>query len=252
MNKKYFYILITIFLVIIFYFKSLIISNVLLVFNQTKQNISEYITHIHNNIKTHFNQAEQIKLLNKENQHYKNYIEKIKPILLSYKQLTKLQKIDTPNVVFTQTISYAKLPDMTMIYIDYIDKNLTTPKGLIYNNVTAGIVLKSFNKFSLASLNNNEQTSYTVFIGKEKIPGVLFGGDKIIIKYIPKYKKINIGDLVITSGLDGVFYKGALVGKVVEVKEKKLYQEAKVKLFYNDLNPEFFYVVETPAQKLKK
>jgi len=243
MNKKYFYILITIFLVIIFYFKSLIISNVLLVFNQTKQNISEYITHIHNNIKTHFNQAEQIKLLNKENQHYKNYIEKIKPILLSYKQLTKLQKIDTPNVVFTQTISYAKLPDMTMIYIDYIDKNLTTPKGLIYNNVTAGIVLKSFNKFSLASLNNNEQTSYTVFIGKEKIPGVLFGGNKVIIKYIPKYKKIKIGDKIITSGLDKIFYEGINVGIIQKIIQHPLYQEAIIQPFYNPLHPNFFYVI---------
>jgi rod shape-determining protein MreC len=26
--------------------------------------------------------------------------------------------------------------------------------------------------------------------------------------------------------------------------EKKLYKEAKIKLFYNDLHPEFFYVIE--------
>ena len=36
------------------------------------------------------------------------------------------------------------------------------------------------------------------------------------------------------------------MGEIMEIREKKLYQEAKLKLFYNDLNPEFFYVVETP------
>ena len=56
----------------------------------------------------------------------------------------------------------------------------------------AGIVTKSYKNYSLALLNINPNTSYTVFIGKDKIPGIAFGGEKLIVKYIPNYKKINI------------------------------------------------------------
>ena len=74
------------------------------------------------------------------------------------------------------------------------------------------------------------------------IPGIFYG--KInVIKYIPKFKRIKKGDLVITSGLDGVFYEGAKVGIIENVKQTSLYQEAKVKLFYNTLEPNYFYVV---------
>ncbi len=134
------------------------------------------------------------------------------------------------------------MPDFTQIYIDY-NNSFSIPRGLVYNNLAAGIVIKNFKNYSLALLNSNNKTSYTVFIGKNEIPGIFYG--KInTIKYIPKFKKINIGDIVITSGLDKVFYKGVKVGIITEVIEKNLYQEAKVKLFYNDLNPQFFYVIE--------
>ena len=243
MNKKYFYILITIFLVIVFYFQKEIKYNTLFIFNQTKHNIQNYINYIDDKISIHFNQANQIELLKKENKKYQDYIASISPILSNCEKLKNFKYIKNPKIIFTQTISYAKLPDITSIYIDYSEKNLTTPRGLIYNNQTAGIVIKSIKNFSLAYLNNNPKTSYTVFIGKNKIPGVLFGGDKMIIKYIPKYKLIKIGDKVITSGLDKIFYEGINVGLITNITQKKLYQEATIEPFYNPLEPTFFYVV---------
>jgi len=243
MNKKYLYFIITIFLVILFYFQQEIKSNTLYLFNETKNKLSNYITFIQNSISIHFNQAEQIKSLKQKNKEYQDYIALIKPELKSCEKLQNFKYIKKPNIIFSQTISYAKLPDITSIYIDYFEKNQTIPRGLIYNNQAAGIVIKSIKNFSLAYLNNNPKTSYTVFIGEAKIPGVLFGGDKIIIKYIPKYKKIKQGDKVITSGLDRIFYEGVNVGIVQEVIQKTLYQEAIIKPFYNPLNPTFFYVV---------
>jgi len=243
MNNKYFYILITIFLVIIFYLKTEITNNTLFLFNKTKNTIQHYILDIQNSISTHFNQAKQIQTLKKENQEYKNYLMNSNILIQKCQSLQNFKQLKTKQVTFTQTISYANLPDMTSIYIDYSDKNITTPKGLVFNNQTAGIVIKNIKNFSLAYLNNNTKTSYTVFIGKNKIPGILFGGEKIIIKYIPKYHKINIGDLVITSGLDKIFYEGVNVGKISSITQKTLYQEAIIKPFYNTLHPTFFYVV---------
>jgi len=244
MNNRYFYLLIAILIAISFYFKQPITNNILSAFNYTKLTINNYIDSIFKSISTHFNQAEQIKILRKENKQYKDYIVQITPMLNNYKELKKFLIIQDPKLYFTQTISYAKLPDITSIYVTYNENNISTPRGLVYNNQAAGIVVKSIKNFSLAYLNNNDNTSYTVYIGKNKIPGVLFGGKHMIIKYIPKYKKINIGDLVKTSGLDTIFYEGINVGRVISITQQKLYQEVEIQPFYNPLHPTFFYVVK--------
>jgi len=198
----------------------------------------------------YIDQKNTLQKLLQENKFLKDEIQKFAVRYATCRDLKYFHEIDFPNLVFTQVISYAKLPDFTEVYINY-DKPFKTPRGLVYNNLSAGIVIKNYSNYSLALLNSNEKTSYTVFVGKNQIPGIFYG--KInTIKYIPKFKPVKVGDEVITSGLDGVFYKGAKVGVVTEVIEKKLYQEAKVRLYYNDLNPEYFYVVQTPLEKIQK
>jgi rod shape-determining protein MreC len=208
--------------------------------------ISKFLIEIKNNISddinSHFNQAEKIKILIKENRNLKNKINDLNAKILACEDLEYFKSINKPNLVFTYTISYASIPDFSQIYINY-NKKINKPKGLVYNNLVCGEVIKNVGNFSLAILNSNKKTRYAVYIGKNQIPGIFYG--KInLVKYIPKFKEINVGDEVITSGLDGIFYKGAKVGIITEVVEKKLYKEAKVKLFYNDLHPEFFYVIE--------
>jgi len=242
MNKRFVYIFLAIFLAFVFYFKTSIENNILLVFNQTKLNINNTIQYFDMKIDTYFNQAYKIEKLTKTNKEYQNFIAQTIPLLNNYQSLQKFTKIKNPKVTFTQTISYAALPDMSQIYITY-DKLVTHPLGLVYNNQVAGIVTENIKNFSLALLNNNPNTSYTVFIGKDKIPGVVFGGEKMVIKYIPKYHKININDIVITSGLDNIFYEGVKVGKITSITKTPLYQEAVIKPFYNSLHPKFFYVV---------
>ena len=215
--------------------------------NSLKNSFSSFVTSVKETYNEYIEQKNTLQNLLEENKYLKDEIQKIAVKYATCKDLKYFKKVKFPNVVFTQVISYAALPDFTQVYINY-DKPFTIPRGLVYNNLAAGIAVKHYSNYSLALLNSNEKTSYTVYIGKNKIPGIFYG--KInTVKYIPKFKPVKIGDIVITSGLDGVFYQGALVGKVVEVVEKKLYQEAKIKLFYNDLNPEFFYVVQTLANE---
>ena len=244
MNKKFSFFLIAIFVAISFYFKTQLTNTILFSFNFVKEEIISSYDAIKFSLDSYFNQAKQIQILTKNNKAYRNYIQEIYPILNSYKKIKEFQIIHNPRITFTQTISYANLPDMTSIYVDYSDKNFTHPEGLIYNNLVAGIVTKLYNNYSLALFNTNSDTTYTVFIGKDKIPGIAFGGKKMIIKYIPNYKKINIGDLVVTSGLDRIFYEGVKVGKITSVIQTKLYQEAIIKPFYNPYHPSFFYVVK--------
>jgi rod shape-determining protein MreC len=63
--------------------------------------------------------------------------------------------------------------------------------------------------------------------------GVLrgFRSEKLIFKYLPFSEKIEIGDKVVSSGMDGIYPKGVAVGTVERVENKKesLFQNVTVK-----------------------
>ena len=241
MNKKY--LLLFSFLFVIFFSIPFFREKTIGFGNSIKSYIFDFYQKEKENFNSLINQSKQIKELKKDNFLLKEKILYFESFYNNCKDLKKFKFIKDSNLIFTKVISYANLPDFSQIYVDYVSKNDYFPKGLVYNNLAAGVVVKSFGNYSLAFLNSNKETSYTVFIGKNNIPGIFYG--KIdMIKYIPKFKKIKKGDLVITSGLDGVFYKGAKVGIIKKVIQKKLYQEAEIELFYDDLAPNYFYVVE--------
>jgi len=236
MNKIY--IIIFSFLLIVIFALPPVKSHVIDFFNFAKENISYMTNSIKNEIGEYKNQAKQIKKLKKENLLLKKKIASFESF---YANCKDLKLVKDSNLTLVKVVSYAHLPDFSEIYVNFSSNKY--PLGLVYNNLAAGILVKKVGHYSLGLLNSNEKTSYTVLIGKKEIPGIFYG-KKNIIKFIPKYKKINVGDLVVTSGLDGIFYRGAKVGVVTSIENKNLYQEAKVKLFYNNLSPEYLYVVQ--------
>jgi len=244
MNKRY--LILLSFLLVLFFSLNPIRYSLLDFFNITKEFFANVINQIEFKISKYQNQAQKIEKLQKENNSLK---EKIAYFESFYANCKDLKKIKDSNLTLVKVVSYAHLPDFSEIYVDFTSK--TYPLGLVYNNLAAGVLIKRVGYYSLGLLNSNKKISYTVLIGKKEIPGIFYG-EKNIIKYIPKFKKINVGDLVITSGLDGIFYKGAKVGIITSIKEKKLYQEAKVKLFYNSLAPNYFYVIQKNDTIIKK
>ena len=241
MNKKYLFLFLFLFVVIfsIPYVKVKTID----IFNFLKKEIFFSFESLKNDISDIINQSKKIKQLRLENQKLKNKIAFYNSFFANCEDLKKFKFIKDSNLTFTKTISYANIPDFSQIYIDYAGKKY--PRGLIYNNLAAGIVVKRVGNYSLALLNTNKKVSYTVYIldNGKKITGIFKGGENII-EYIPRFAKIKKGDLVITNGLDGLFYQGAKVGMIESVKKENLYQKAKVKLFYKGNAPDYFYVVK--------
>lgn len=78
------------------------------------------------------------------------------------------------------------------------------------------------------SLNDSEFRS-AVFIGEKKIEGLLKGGglEPIKIEMVPSALEVNIGDRVVTSGLDAKFPRGLYLGEVKKVRkiEGQAFQE---------------------------
>lgn len=240
MNKKYLFLFL--FLCVLLFSIPAVKVKTLDFFNMSKIEIFSDLKHFRDTVFNIVNQSQKIQDLKIQNQKLRKKLAFYNSILGNCEDLKQFKFVKDSNLIFTKTISFAAIPDFTQIYINYVGDNY--PRGLVYNNLAAGIVVKKVGDYSLAFLNTNKKVSYTVYIldGNKKIEGIFKGG-KNIIEYIPKFAKIKKGDLVVTNGLDGLFYEGAKVGIIENIKNKNLYKQAKVKLFYNKA-PNYFYVVK--------
>jgi len=82
-------------------------------------------------------------------------------------------------------------------------------------------------------------SSVAVRIQDSRIEGILSGGgnSKCYLKYVPHEAEVAIGDVVVTSGLDGIFPEGIVVGYITDVGKG---------------DGEFFQVIEVlPTQDFK-
>ena len=80
-----------------------------------------------------------------------------------------------------------------------------------------------------------EQTSYIGAMLKDKrYSGILVGqsplSENCLLQYVNRQIDIHYGDIVVTSGMGGVFPKGIMIGEVVSVSKKRygIFQEALV------------------------
>jgi rod shape-determining protein MreC len=98
------------------------------------------------------------------------------------------------------------------------DAVVITHQGLV------GLVVKVDPTSSKVRLINDLNSSVSVRLQTEsRTTGVLRGqsqGNLMVIAYIPQTDVVTEGDLVLTSGLGGVYPEGYLVGKVARVERK--------------------------------
>ncbi|MFT7005051.1 MAG: rod shape-determining protein MreC [Sulfurimonas sp.] len=191
-----------------------------------------------------------------------NYISKLKEKLHKYEnnhlvmqqmaselndlfKANKSQLAADPKVELVRAISYQKFGNLNRVWIDAKDYNDTKIYGLTYNELVAGIVVPQNGK-ALGLLNKDIQSSYAVFVGDKRAPGIAHGNnaENLVVKFIPAWFKIEIGDEVITSGLDEIFFNGLKVGRVVSVKKSQGYQNALIKPYYKSNDPNYFHMIK--------
>jgi rod shape-determining protein MreC len=76
---------------------------------------------------------------------------------------------------------------------------------------------------SQVQLITNPDASMGVMLEQTRTPGVLRGsGDLLLdLNYVSNTEQIAVGDMVFSSGLDGIFPKGLVIGKVVDSRKGK-------------------------------
>ncbi len=101
-----------------------------------------------------------------------------------------------------------------------------------------GRIDRVLNKTAKVMLLTDVNSSVAARIQSSRIEGILEGrgGDKCYLKYVPQDIDVSKGDRIITSGLDGIYPEGLMIGTVTDVSKE---------------SGEFFQMIEvTPAQRL--
>lgn len=233
------------------------ISDTLLgIINPLKQNYKNLTENLKEKSHSYIFQKESIEKLSRENRILRkrlleqtHYIQQVQDI---YEVLPKLSRLPVHNISITQTISYVKLNSFSQII-------LTKPKGLqegklyglIQDKVVAGTAIVHNNQL-YGYLTSDKKCRFSVFIGKEKAPGIATGykDNEMIVKFIPKWHKIKVGEKVVTSGLDHIFFKNIPVGKVTKVELQSSYKVAHIKTYNDIFHPKTFFLINDAAVTL--
>ena len=224
--------------------------------NPVKQSYKKFTQGLEDKSQSYLFQKETIEKFSHENRilrkrlleqmHYIGQVQKV------YKVLPDLSKHPVHSISIADTISYVKLNSFTQII-------LTRPKdieegklyGLIQGTVAAGVASVK-NGQLYGYLTSDSKCRFSVYVGGKKAPGIAIGVEKnvMLVKFIPKWYDVKVGDRVVSSGLDNIFFANVPVGVVTEVEVQSAYTVAYIKTYSNVLHPKTFFVINDPKPTL--
>ncbi len=230
------------------YYTNIIQSPFISTLNTLQSNYHSSVEFVQKQIVRHFYQASRIAELEEKLQNYEKNHLMMQQVAAELQDLFAQNSSNfsvSPEVELVRTLSYQNFGDQNRVWLEIEDYNSSRVYGLTYKELVAGIVV-SENGRALGLLNRDIKSSYAVYVGDEKAPGIAHGNsaENLIINFIPAWFLIKEGDEVITSGLDEIFFSGLKVGKVLSVTKSQGYQSAVVEPYYKANNPNYFYMIK--------
>ncbi|MEA3512706.1 MAG: rod shape-determining protein MreC [Campylobacterota bacterium] len=190
---------------------------------------------------------DKLSLENKNNQHYKILYEKKLNQLKELNKNINLQINNDYQYEKIKVLSYYKFNDFSRVIIDKNNiENNKIVALLTLDGYSAGIVFNKEKK-TIAYLNQNSRSNYTVFIGSNNAPGITSGMDdsgKLIIKYIPIWKDIKVGDEIITSSMDNIYPYGIKVGRVTDIIVNENTKNVKAEVYADTFSNRYYYIYD--------
>jgi rod shape-determining protein MreC len=214
--------------------------------NSIKSTFIDKKNEIYTFLHRHYNQAKTIEKL-------QNQVKELEPkaslsVAFAAKLNSMLRDLNLtnydPSLIPIKVLSYENINNPNRLYVEFPNFDVDRQYGLVYQGVVAGIIKEKAAQ-PVAILLPDSESIFSVLIGKDFIEGVAFGAGKYIeIRYIPTYKDPKVGDEVVTSGYDNLFYHGIRVGEVIKIEKKLMYKVATVKPYLSLKKPRFLYAVD--------
>ena len=200
---------------------------------------------IEEQISEHVSQKEEIARLKAENQQLQKSA--VLSIAFAGKLSDILKEHNTkayhPKVELVRTIGYANLNDYGKVWLEFNDFNASKIYGLLSQGYAAGIVIAN-DGHPMGLMLSDPKAIFSVYVGNQKMQGVTQGNRKeMMVRYISQWMQPQIGDEVVTSGLDGIFFEGIKVGVVTEVIEEESSKTVIVKPYSTHFVPSYMHVI---------
>ncbi|MFQ5597215.1 MAG: rod shape-determining protein MreC [Nitrospiria bacterium] len=109
-----------------------------------------------------------------------------------------------------------------------VDMGVIIPQGVV------GKVVHTGAHYSQVLLASDRNSAISATVQRTREQGIVQGDDagSARLKYLPHDSKIDIGDQLITSGLEGSFSKGLIIGRVAEISGREEEMFLKIKIIY--------------------
>lgn len=177
--------------------------------------------------------------LNKENESLKQDLNQYREGYLEGLRLQKLlalkEKIRYP-LVAARVVGRDQSSLLKTIFIDKgTSHGLRVDLPVIADQGVVGRIIEASAHISKVLLLTDENSNIDVLVQDTRIQGIVQGAGSLgySLKYVPKTETVNIGNIIITSGLSGLFPKGLLIGSVknVDKTDSGLFQKIDVAPF---------------------
>ena len=100
------------------------------------------------------------------------------------------------------------------------------PEGIV------GRVVETYPQYAKVMLIVDRKSGAEAMVQRSRVRGILQGkgGNRCSLDFVPKNADVQVGDLVLASGLAGIYPKGLVFGKVTEANKKNpgVFQEIEV------------------------
>jgi rod shape-determining protein MreC len=171
-----------------------------------------------------------------QNAEYKDEIDQLESQVVKMREL-EVENADLRNLLSmkartgpgallpVQVIARDDTPYVQAITIDHGAADGIKPDAVVITHQgLVGLVVKVDPTSSKVRLINDLNSSVSVRLQTEsRTTGVLRGqsqGNLMVIAYVPQTDVVTPGDVVLTSGLGGIYPEGLVVGKVARVEQK--------------------------------
>lgn len=224
-----------VFLIVLFVFFKVdraLSEGVLSVGNKIKSKVLDFQEWVVESYYLHFDQARLLQsLLHKEKEVEELKLRNIE-LQAEFDQLRKFYDIPSPSFTHiypTRMISYKEFGNYSRAWLEEYNEGDEGFFGLIAGGYVAGIAKREDDERMVGYLNGDPLCSYGVYIGKDRALGIIRSQDNVFLAdFIPLRSKIEVGDEVVTNGLDEIFFPNIPVGKVIKIREENGYLSAEI------------------------
>jgi rod shape-determining protein MreC len=168
----------------------------------------------------------------------------------SLERLLELRNRLSLDTAAADIIAASATPDFRTVTIDKGSlQGLKADMGVIAPAGVVGRVVTPTARASKVQLLIDRNAAAGVLIERSRAQGVALGSgdERLRLEYVAETGDVVVGDVVVTSGIDGIFPKGLVVGRVESVDKNGAYRQITVRPAVDFSSLEEVLVILTPT-----